>query len=71
MVQQYAELPKLDPQNAQLHFVLHSSLVAGLSVFPTIFESLGTWLEPLPSELHHTTPKGCLLLLTHPSPQPI
>lgn len=41
-----------------------------LSVFfpPTIFESMGTRLEPLPSELHQTAPKGCLQLLTHPSP---
>lgn len=58
-------------RNAQLQFGSHSSLAAGLSVFLTIFESLGTWLKSLPSELHHTAPKGCLLLLTHPSPCPI
>lgn len=69
MVQQY--LSELDAQNARLESGLHSSEAAGLSVFPSILESLGTWLEPLPSELHHTAPNGCLLLLTHPSPHPI
>lgn len=60
----------LAPRRAGLQLGSHSSLGDARRVFQTILEYLGTWLQPLPSELQQTAPRGCLLLLTHPSHGP-
>lgn len=65
-------LSGLDPRRAGLRSGSHSSPGGDARhVFPDYFGVyLGTWLQPLPSELQQTAPRGCLLLFTHTHTHP-